>query len=241
MTWLREHPDSLCYYLAVETQQGTQDNDLGHSKNAKDWAIRRRVSKAAMIGYETVSETAKASVSCEGLISLRVLKVQSSPPWKHGGKPLGRFKFFKLMKNIWLLRVNHQKGLLVHQQLACCAGRVNGQHCQIAGNSRGNFSRELLLVRWEQGGHNYRLGTERSVLWHQGETRGYGKKVMNRDNPQPSPKSGRKTRHGCSSETQCQWAARLKIESVPTEMWSSRGTSRVCCYTRWESLKGGRT
>ncbi len=55
-----------------------QGNDLGQSKNVKDWAIRRRVSKAAMIGYETVSETAKASVSYEGLINLRMLKVQSS-------------------------------------------------------------------------------------------------------------------------------------------------------------------
>jgi len=60
-----------------------QDNDLGHRKNAKDWAIRRRVSKAVnsmslMIGYETVSETAKASVISEGLINLRLLKVQSS-------------------------------------------------------------------------------------------------------------------------------------------------------------------
>jgi len=88
MTWLRENPKSLCYYLAVETQQGIQGNDLGHSKNAKDWTIRRRVSKAAMIGYETVSETAKASVSCEGLISPRMLKVQSSPQgnlWKTAG------------------------------------------------------------------------------------------------------------------------------------------------------------
>ena len=78
MTWLRETPYSLYYYLAVETQQGTQGNDLGHSKNVKDWAIRRRVPKAAMIGYGTVSETAKASVSYEGLINLRMLKVQSS-------------------------------------------------------------------------------------------------------------------------------------------------------------------
>jgi len=31
-----------------------------------------------MIGYETVSETAKASVFVEGLINLRMLKVQSS-------------------------------------------------------------------------------------------------------------------------------------------------------------------
>ena len=46
----------------METYEELQGNDLGYSKNAKDWAIRRRVSKAAMIGYETVSETAKASV-----------------------------------------------------------------------------------------------------------------------------------------------------------------------------------
>jgi hypothetical protein len=62
----------------METCKEIQDNDLGHSKNAKDWAIRRRVSKAAMIGYGTVSETAKASVFNEGLINLRMLKVQSN-------------------------------------------------------------------------------------------------------------------------------------------------------------------
>jgi hypothetical protein len=61
----------------METCKKIQDNDLGHSKNAKDWAIRRRVSKAAMIGYGTVSETAKASVINEGLINLRLPKVQS--------------------------------------------------------------------------------------------------------------------------------------------------------------------
>jgi hypothetical protein len=78
MTWLRETPYSLHYYLDMETYQGIQGNDLGHSKNVKDWAIRRRVSKAVMIGHETVSETAKASVSNEGLISQRMLKVQSN-------------------------------------------------------------------------------------------------------------------------------------------------------------------
>jgi hypothetical protein len=62
----------------METCKEIQGNDLGYSKNAKDWAIRRRVSKAAMIGYETVSETAKASVYYEGLTNLRMLKVQSS-------------------------------------------------------------------------------------------------------------------------------------------------------------------
>ena len=78
MTWLRETPYSLHYYPFVETQQGIQDNDLGHSKNVKDWAIRRRVPNAAMIGDGTVSETAKASVFEEGLINLRMLKVQSN-------------------------------------------------------------------------------------------------------------------------------------------------------------------
>jgi hypothetical protein len=78
MTWLRETPDSLHYYSSAERQKSIQGNDLGQSKNVKDWAIRRRVSKADMIGYETVSETAKASVLNEGLISQRVLKVQSS-------------------------------------------------------------------------------------------------------------------------------------------------------------------
>ena len=61
----------------METYENIQGNDLGYSKNAKDWVIRRRVPNAAMIGYGTVSETAKTSVSDEGLISLRMLKVQS--------------------------------------------------------------------------------------------------------------------------------------------------------------------
>lgn len=78
MTWLRETPYSLCYYLLLETVSEIQGNDLGQSKNAKDWAIRRRVPNAVMIGYGTVSETAKASVFYEGLINLRMLKVQSS-------------------------------------------------------------------------------------------------------------------------------------------------------------------
>ena len=63
----------------METYMEIQGNDLGQRKNVKDWAIRRRVSKAVMIGHETVSETAKASVFVEGLINLRMLKVQSVP------------------------------------------------------------------------------------------------------------------------------------------------------------------
>ena len=78
MTWLRETPDSLCYYLLSEMVSVPQGNDLGYSKNAKDWAIRRRVPKAAMIGHGTVSETAKALVFNDDLINLRMLKVQSN-------------------------------------------------------------------------------------------------------------------------------------------------------------------
>lgn len=78
MTWLRETPYSLHYDSFMETCKKIQGNDLGHRKNVKDWAIRRRVPKAAMIGNGTVSETAKASVINEGLINLRLPKVQSS-------------------------------------------------------------------------------------------------------------------------------------------------------------------
>jgi hypothetical protein len=85
MTWLRETPYSLHYYSCTEKYKRIQGNDLGQSKNVKDWAIRRRVPKAAKnnlisceIGNGTVSETAKASVINDGLINLRLLKVQSS-------------------------------------------------------------------------------------------------------------------------------------------------------------------
>lgn len=78
MTWLRETPYSLCYYHGVETRRGIQGNDLGHSNNAKDWAIRRREPTPVMIGHGSVSETAKASVINEGLTNPRSLKVQSS-------------------------------------------------------------------------------------------------------------------------------------------------------------------
>jgi hypothetical protein len=78
MTWLRETPYSLHYYSYAEKHKRIQGNDLGQSKNVKDWAIRRRVPKAAMIGYGTVSETAKASVIYDGLTNLRLLKVQSN-------------------------------------------------------------------------------------------------------------------------------------------------------------------
>jgi hypothetical protein len=57
---------------------GPQGNDLEYGNSVEDWIIRRRVPKPDMIGHGTVSETAKASVFNEGLINLRMLKVQSS-------------------------------------------------------------------------------------------------------------------------------------------------------------------
>jgi hypothetical protein len=64
--------------IRLETVGYTRGNDLEHSKNDEDWIIRRRVPKAVMIGNGTVSETAKVSVFNEGLINLRMLKVQSN-------------------------------------------------------------------------------------------------------------------------------------------------------------------
>jgi len=93
MTWLRETPDSLCYYRLSEMISVPQGNDLGYSKNAKDWAIRRRVPKAAMIGHGTVSETAKALVFNDDLINLRMLKVQSVLLGNIEGKPRGGLSF----------------------------------------------------------------------------------------------------------------------------------------------------
>lgn len=72
----------------------TRDNDLEYSKIVKDWVIRRLEPKSAMIGYGSVSETAKVSVFNEGLINLRMLKVQSSPYGNIWGKTLGWVSIF---------------------------------------------------------------------------------------------------------------------------------------------------
>ncbi len=95
MTWMRETPKSLNNYLPLETLVGIWGNDLRCSNIVKDWTIRRRDPKPVMIGHGSVSETAKASVSDEGLISLRMLKVQSGPYRNIGGPP-GRFGIFEL-------------------------------------------------------------------------------------------------------------------------------------------------
>jgi hypothetical protein len=129
MTWLRETPYSLCYYLFVETRSVPQGNDLGYSKNAKDWAIRRRVPKAAKstsmrceIGHGTVSETAKALVFNDDLINLRMLKVQSvllgNMEWKpRGGLYITMIQIMVL--TLLAAKSKSLKDLLVHQQLLC--------------------------------------------------------------------------------------------------------------------------
>lgn len=128
------------------------------------------------------------------------------------------------------------KDLLVHQQLLC--------YCTIKGNTvklRETLVATLQTVAvssiYELSSHNYCSRTERSVLKHQGETRGYSKNVMNRDNPQPSPKSGCPDKDAVQRLNVSGPLMRLKIESTPAEMWSSRGIISICCYTYKESLK----
>ena len=77
--------------------------------------------------------------------------------------------------------------------------------------------------------HNYRPGIERSAQWHQGETRGYGKNVMNRDNPQPSSKVRRlRMQFRDLMAVGVYEKYSHKIKSVPTEMWSNRGIVKAC-------------
>lgn len=64
-------------------------NDLGFGNNVTDWAIRRAESKPVVIGHDSLSEIAKASVIDDELITPRLLKVRSNLSWKHDGKPLG--------------------------------------------------------------------------------------------------------------------------------------------------------
>ena len=43
--------------LSCESLINTQGNNLGHSNNEKDWAIRSQAPKSVMIGYGEGSET----------------------------------------------------------------------------------------------------------------------------------------------------------------------------------------
>jgi hypothetical protein len=48
--------------------------------NVEDWAIRRRLTKSAMAGHVSVSETERVWVINEGLATRRWLKIQSGHP-----------------------------------------------------------------------------------------------------------------------------------------------------------------
>lgn len=53
-------------------------SDKVKTQRMLQWAIRRLEPKSAMIGYGSVSETAKALANNDGLINLNSLKVQST-------------------------------------------------------------------------------------------------------------------------------------------------------------------
>jgi hypothetical protein len=55
----------------------THINSVEYGKSVKDWAISRRLPKSAKTGHGSVSETAKASAINDGLVNLKLLKVQS--------------------------------------------------------------------------------------------------------------------------------------------------------------------
>ena len=56
-----------------------------NGKNVKDWVICRRLPNLVMVEYGSVSTIAKRWVSDEGLANQSLLKVRSSPLWKHKG------------------------------------------------------------------------------------------------------------------------------------------------------------
>lgn len=129
--------------------------------------------------------------------------------------------------------------MLVHQQLRY---HRNGQHYQIAGNSRGDIDTSPFVYK-----HNQVVTTAQEPKGLSCSTKGklvgmvrmlrietirsqVLRRLLNAMNAVQRLNGNGLRLQKCSS--------RLKIESVPTEMWSSRGMKRICCYTRQESLKG---
>ena len=104
---------------------------------------------------------------------------------------------------------------------------------------------KLLLCHW------YRSGIERSAQQHLGETQGYGKNPMNRDNPQPSSKDdasahlwmqfrdlmsvGQRRLERQNNKSSMSWH---KIKSVPLETGSIRGITNGRYPRCKESLLG---
>ena len=99
----------------------------------------------------------------------------------------------------------------------------------------------------------YRSGVERSAQQHHGETHGYGKNLLNRDNQQPSTKDDASA-HLCIQFRDLMWVEHrrfmvrtnkhmmrcYKIKSVPLETGLVRGISHRR-YPVWkESVLGSR-
>ena len=85
MYWLRETPKafSTTFWPKDSKESRVMTSDIVITKKISDmaiheWTIRRREPKSDVIGYGSLSETAKASVNNDGLINLSLLKVQSS-------------------------------------------------------------------------------------------------------------------------------------------------------------------
>jgi hypothetical protein len=79
-TWLRETPKTFATTNPWKhgKESRVMTSDKVKTQRMLQWAIRRREPKSAMIGYGSVSETAKALANNDGLINLNLLKVQST-------------------------------------------------------------------------------------------------------------------------------------------------------------------
>ena len=99
--------------------------------------------------------------------------------------------------------------------------------------------------------HQYRSGVERSAQQHRGETHGYGKNLMIKDYPQPSPNDDASAhlrmqfrdlmsvgQRRLNTQTNTCFMSWHKVKSVPLETGSARGFKRGR-YSMWEeSLLG---
>jgi len=79
-TWLRETPKTFAttFNWKLLKESRVMTSDKVKTQRILQWAIRRLESNSAMIGYGSVSETAKALANNDGLINLNSLKVQSN-------------------------------------------------------------------------------------------------------------------------------------------------------------------
>ena len=142
--------------------------------------------------------------------------------------------------NILAAKSKSKKDLLVHQQLRY---HRNGQHYQIAGNSRGDIDTSPFVCK-----HNQVVTTAQEPKGLSCSTKGKLVGMVRRLQietirsqvltcPEKDSMNAVQRLNGNGLRLQ-KCSTRLKIESVPTEMWSSRGMKRICCYTCQESLKG---